>query len=423
MRTLKIACFLFASAIISVKASDTKPPIFLEDQSVPRKYSCLNERYRDFGSIVSDHCRENSRPYWLLSLDGGGVRALMHLLSLERLENITGKPISDLVDGISGTSSGGVLACLLTMRDPKTLRPVYSAKFLLDMMLPTRDKMFVRRWSSLWGLLGPRYRSGPLERYLGGLLMDDKFKSRSLPVVLVAHDLNSYSEKLISTTDAPDFRTKDLAVAISAAPTYFEPKVLRSISLPQVNHFLMDGATVMDNPVLAGVNLLQERHNVTLKNINVLSFGTGVDSTTHSSEGLIHSGFLGWGRKIVGICREGQLSTTDSLARFYLKDRYHRFQPLLGEGNLHLVDTSDEYLHLLRRSHLKMLEDKNEEIIRIAGSLMDLAKVKKSRMPAIIRPSVPTLNPVAKRSFSTLSAGRYFSPQSFQLLRRFCFRR
>ncbi|MCX7342790.1 MAG: patatin-like phospholipase family protein, partial [Proteobacteria bacterium] len=251
MRILKIACILFASVILSVKASDNKPPILPEDSPAPKKYSCLNERYRDCGAIVSDHCRENSRPYWLLSLDGGGVRALLHLLSLERLENITGKPIAELVDGISGTSAGGVLACLLTMRDAKTLQPLYSAKFLLDTLLPTRDQMFVRRWSSLWGLLGPRYRSGSLERYFGGLLRDDKFKARSLPVVVVAHDLNSYAERLLSTTDAPDFLTKDLAVAISAAPTYFAPKVIRSISLPQVNHFLMDGATVMDNPVLA----------------------------------------------------------------------------------------------------------------------------------------------------------------------------
>jgi hypothetical protein len=291
------------------------------------------------------------------------------------------------------------------------------------MMLPTRDKMFVRRWSSLWGLLGPRYRSVSLEKYIGGFLNDDKFKSRSLPVVLVGHDLNSYSERLISTTDTPDFLTKDLAVAISAAPTYFAPRVIRSISSPQVRYFLMDGATVMDNPVLAGVNLLQESYNTNLKNINVLSLGTGVGSTTHSSEDLIHSGFIGWGSKIVGICREGQLSTIDNLARFYLKDRYHRFQPLLGDGNLHLVDTSDEYLQLLRRSHLKMLEEKNEEIIKIANSLMGLAKVRKSQIPVVVRPFAPTINSVAKRSFSTLSAGRYFTPQNFQLLRRFCFRR
>ncbi len=423
MRTLKIACFLFASVVLSIKASDNKLPILPEDSNAPRKYGCLNERYKDCGAIVSDHCRENSRPYWLLSLDGGGVRALMHLLSLERLENITGMLTADLFDGISGTSAGGVLACLLTMRDPKTLRPAYSAKFLLDKMVPTRDRMFVRKWSSLFGVLGPRYRSESLEKYFGGLLRDDKFKARLLPVVVVAHDLSSYSERLISTTDAPDFCTKDLAVAISAAATYFEPKVLRSISLPQVNHFIMDGATVMDNPVLAGVNLLQELYDVTLQNINVLSFGTGVASTTHSSEDLIRSGFIGWGRKIIGICREGQLSTIDNLARFYLKDRYHRFQPVLGDGNMHLVDTSDEYLQLLRKSHLKMLEDKNEEVVRIAGSLIDLAKVRKSRMPVVAKPSMPTPNPVAKRSFSTLSAGRYLTQQNFQLLRRFCFRR
>jgi hypothetical protein len=39
MRILKIACFLFASVILSVKASDNKPPIIIEDPSVHKKYN------------------------------------------------------------------------------------------------------------------------------------------------------------------------------------------------------------------------------------------------------------------------------------------------------------------------------------------------------------------------------------------------
>ena len=423
MLTSKLACLIFINVILILAASDNKPPILSEETSTPRKYSCLNERYRDVGSLFSDHYHENNRPHWLISFDGGGVKALMHLLAVEKFENITGKPISDLVDGISGTSAGGALACLLTMRDPNTLRPKYSAKELLDIMLPTRDRMFVRRWQSLWGLLGPRYSSGPLEGYFGSLFGDDNFKSRALPVVLVAHDLNSYAERLISTTDTSDFCTRDLVAAITAAPTFFEPKMLRSASSPAVSHLLMDGATVMDNPVLAGISLLQERYNVHLRNINVLSFGTGISSVTHNSDDLIHSGFLGWGRKIVGICREGQLSTIDNQAKFYLKERYHRFQPILGEGNLHLADTSDEYLSLLKKAQLQMLEEKNKEIIKLAGSLMKVAQIRKSQMPVMVKPQAPTANPLAKRGYSTVASGRYFSPQNFQLLRRFVFRR
>lgn len=421
LKTLKFASVAITFTL-NIVAADNKPPIILsEDSQHTKRYSCLTERYRDVGALFSDQCKESQRPYWLLSLDGGGVRAFMHLLSIDRIENITNTPISELVDGISGTSAGGVLACLLTMKDPRTMRPKYFAKDLLDAMVPTRDQMFIKRWSSLWGVLGPRYRSRPLERYLGNFFGDDKFQLRSVPVVVVTHDLSSYSERLIASTDSSNYLTRDVAMAALSAPTFFSPKVLRSISIPSESHLLMDGATVMDNPVLAGISLLQETYGVHLKHINVLSFGTGTSAATHNSEVLINSGFFGWGKKIIPICREGQLSTIDNLAKFYLKDRYHRFQPVLGEGNMHLIDTSDEYLAITKAAQLKMLKDRNDEMIRIAAQLSEVAKVKEAQHPKAIK-TPPVQVTFTKRGFSTMAAS-YFTPKNLQTIRRFIFRK
>ena len=83
----------------------------------------------------------------------------MPLLSLAKLENITGKSVIDLFDGISGTSAGGIIACLLTLPDPNNpLRPKYSAQNLLDIIFPRRVEMFAK--SKQFTIHSPEQSSG-----------------------------------------------------------------------------------------------------------------------------------------------------------------------------------------------------------------------------------------------------------------------
>ena len=59
--------------------------------------------------------------YRILSLDGGGLRGIIPVLILKRIEEMTGKKIYELFDCIVGTSTGGIIAAGLTAtKDGKT---------------------------------------------------------------------------------------------------------------------------------------------------------------------------------------------------------------------------------------------------------------------------------------------------------------
>ena len=76
----------------------------------PARWKSLHARYKD------------DRPRRLLSLDGGGIRGLITLGILERLEALlrqrTGKSLPEYFDYIAGTSTGAIIAAGLSLGLP-----------------------------------------------------------------------------------------------------------------------------------------------------------------------------------------------------------------------------------------------------------------------------------------------------------------
>jgi uncharacterized protein len=54
----------------------------------------------------------------IISIDGGGIRGLVPAYLLERIEKEVGKPISDFVDLLAGTSTGGIISVGLSAGMP-----------------------------------------------------------------------------------------------------------------------------------------------------------------------------------------------------------------------------------------------------------------------------------------------------------------
>ena len=69
----------------------------------------------------------------ILSIDGGGLRGIVPVRILQKLETITGKKVHELFDMMAGTSTGGLIASFLTLRDPANKKnPQYGLSTLSD---------------------------------------------------------------------------------------------------------------------------------------------------------------------------------------------------------------------------------------------------------------------------------------------------
>ncbi|KAJ5067043.1 calcium-independent phospholipase a2-gamma [Anaeramoeba ignava] len=83
---------------------------------------------------------QNKKIFRCLSIDGGGIRGIIPLVILCEIEKKTNKSISELFDFISGTSTGGIIALALSIRElkqnnDKFTNPVFNSKFSAETLL------------------------------------------------------------------------------------------------------------------------------------------------------------------------------------------------------------------------------------------------------------------------------------------------
>jgi patatin-like phospholipase/acyl hydrolase len=102
---------------------------------------------------------DHSRPFRILSIDGGGVRGIIPARFLQALEEMSQQPIHALFDLIVGTSTGGLIALGLTCLNQQRQGPQYGAKDIVDFYLKEsaniRQKLllvFPRLYSVIWCL-------------------------------------------------------------------------------------------------------------------------------------------------------------------------------------------------------------------------------------------------------------------------------
>lgn len=274
-----------------------------------------------------------SAPYRIVSIDGGGLRGIIPLVVMERLD----VAVPDWREGIgmyAGTSTGGLIALCLA----KGLHP----RDILDMYMTGGPLVFSR---SLWheikdidDLIGPKYQSDSrlalCEEALGTRLRLGDLESH---VVITAFDLDDRSQpdpskrfwkaKIFhnmptrnpADTDVGEYAYR-VAMRTSAAPTYFS----------SYDGFV-DGGVFANNPSMCALAQTQDsrlRRRIPFDTIRMLSLGTGFfpfHLPTDESWGLAQ-----WAPYFVRLLMDGVNEVADFQAKTLLTDgSYLRVRPWL----------------------------------------------------------------------------------------------
>ncbi|SDX93068.1 patatin-like phospholipase family protein [Nitrosomonas sp. Nm33] len=205
------------------------------------------------------------QPKYVLSLDGGGSHLLIQLSVLACLEEDSGSSTYDLFDMVAGSSSGGLIACLIlgrTMTAREIIHTVLQEKLLEKMMTE-------HRMSRLLNILQirPKYRgttkSLVLKKELGNL----RLSSLSKQILIPSFNLNRDQLEIFTNESQPDFLLSEVADACTAAPAYYPPVQMED------GNWRIDGGIGMNNPGLS-VYLRAKKFWKECE-IKVLSIGSG----------------------------------------------------------------------------------------------------------------------------------------------------
>jgi patatin-like phospholipase/acyl hydrolase len=292
----------------------------------------------------------------ILSIDGGGIKGIIPGMVLveieERLKQRTGNPkafIADYFDFFAGTSTGGILTCLLlcpSKENPKL--PKFSAKEALNLYINNGPKIFetkgIKKFLSDLGWTKERYDNKVLEKILLTYFGDVKLSDLLKPCIITAYNIELRKAHFFRQKAAQirgksrDFYVRDVCRATSAAPTYFS--VAEIYSLSGVRYPLLDGGIFATNPTLSAfVEIEKQPDEILPKDIYILSLGTGISKKSYDSDELRDTRSL----FVVPALLDMMMSGATETGNFYIKqifsflgipNNYIRFEP----SNLQSVD-------------------------------------------------------------------------------------
>lgn len=230
-----------------------------------------------------------------VALDGGGIRGIITLKILSKIESNLPNKLHTYIDYFAGTSTGGIEAVLLSTGK-------YSCDDILKVYTEHGTKIFDKRFLR-FGLFRPkysdRYFNDLLKEYTNGMKMSDV----KVPFLCPAVDASKNGGLKIFKSDRfldNDYSLFDVIRATVSAPAYFKQHIVDGVSY-------VDGGLFANNPSMILKTEMLKKFGFMP---NLLSIGSGFHQTNtkHSDFGW---GKIGWATKILPVLLNGSSKMVD----------------------------------------------------------------------------------------------------------------
>jgi hypothetical protein len=230
-------------------------------------------RRKAFDALHIDHQHRA-----ILCLDGGGMRGILTIQLLKKLEALAGIPCYQLFDMVAGTSTGGIISGLIATGHTA----IQIEQLYIDLVTKVFDKRTLgNRFTNPPAFSKQQYRH-LLKQTVGDTTLENACRSNDIDLLITAQDMAAAEETFFTCFKQEDdtchgtYRNILLRAAMEAtmsAPTYFYP----------LERFVDGGTTTYNNPAMAAFieavsySNPQGKHPAyNLSQVTMFSFGTGI---------------------------------------------------------------------------------------------------------------------------------------------------
>ena len=316
----------------------------------------------------------SNKPFYVLSLSGGGVLGLFTARIIEHIENEISAPIASKFDLLAGTSVGGLLALALSREIPASDVVKYFQEYGHYIFMPRggKKRLGLSKVSYLTtGMHKAKFDPHNLKQVVEKILGQDTLLGEALhPTLVTAYDLSTGSLRVFSTPVSALHSVSDLevpmvdiAMAASAIPALFPIHQIE-------NHRFVDGAVYANSPDLVAFREAVFNMSVPVESLNICSVGTMTGRFFLDDKVKNDIGILAWGTesRLPTLMVAAQQQFTVGLMRDMIGDNYIRIDSMMPISKDRKIDSSsvneDDYKFILDCADRNWNAIKDEKFIR-----------------------------------------------------------
>ena len=275
----------------------------------------------------------------ILSIDGGGIKGVFAAQFLADIEEECSVRICDYFDIITGTSTGAIIACGLSLG--------ISAKEILELYLDKGEYIFNgnKFWRMLRCVINSKYENTNLKECLENVFGDKLLGESNTRLLIPTFNLETGRVEIFKTSHhqnyARDYKMKivDVLLSTTAAPTYFP-----AYSFKNRGRFV-DGGVGANNPSQIAVIEAITSCGWRREDLCLLSVGCTDDYKKFSGRKRVS------GMQVLNIIKffmRAESQYSENVSKLLLeKNSYIRVNPTITNEECSLDNTSKESMNSL----------------------------------------------------------------------------